>query len=72
MTEDSHPFIWGEQTLQHIQESVKAQEMHKKMPDRNQWIVNKLKSFEEWEQIYNEPEIVKMLFSSYNTMKSVF
>ena len=42
------------------------------MPDRNQWIVNKLKSFEEWEQIYNEPEIVKMLFSSYNTMKSVF
>lgn len=39
LTEDSQPFIWGELTLQHIQESVKAQEMHKKMPDRNQWIV---------------------------------
>lgn len=38
--------------------------MHKKMPEINQWIVKKLKSFEQWEQINNEPEIVKMLFSS--------
>lgn len=32
----------------------------------------RLSTFDEWEQVYQEPEIVKRLFYSVNSVKSVF
>ena len=44
-----------------MREDVKASDMHKKMPDRNQKIIQKLRSIDEWEKVYEEPEIVKKI-----------
>lgn len=55
-----------------MREDVKASDMHKKMPDRNQKIIQKLRSIDEWEKVYEEPEIVKKIWTSYSALKAVF
>lgn len=72
LKEEKEPLVWGKQSSHQIKDSLKALEMHRKLPERNQWIVQRLSTFDEWEQVYQEPEIVKRLFSSVNSVKSVF
>lgn len=45
------PFIWGKQSEQHIKENLKARDMHRRLPERNQWIIQRLRSIEQWEQV---------------------
>lgn len=35
-------------------------------------IIQKRKSFDEWDQVYDDPEIVRIVFSSYNSLRTVF
>jgi len=72
LKEDKDLYIWGSQTLSKIRETVKAQESHKRLPRRSQVIISKLKSFDEWYRVYEDPEVSKTILSSYNSVRSVF
>ena len=55
-----------------MRETVRAKETHKKIPCKNPMIIQKRKSFDEWDQVYDDPEIVRIVFSSYNSLRTVF
>lgn len=42
------------------------------MPDRHTSLVEKLKSLDSWDQVYTDPELVKSVFSSHTTLRSIY
>lgn len=72
MKSDSDALVWGKQSPKQINDAIKAQESHRKLPDRNQYIIQRMKEFERWEQVYQDPEMVKIIFSAYNPMRAVY
>jgi len=55
MKEDKEPIVWGKQSTTQIKEAIKAQQSHRKLPERNQEIIQRMKNLERWEQAKNVP-----------------
>ena len=39
---------------------------------RREVLISKFKSFDEWEQVYEDPDVSKLVLSSYTSVRSVF
>lgn len=72
MKEDRTPYTWRHNTVSTMSESIRASDLHKKMPDRHQHLIAKLKSLDSWEQVYTDADLVKRVFTSHSNLKSIY
>ena len=72
MKEDPEPFFWGGGDLSQTQKDLKAARQHKGKRVDNSELIEKLKKCDEWIQVYNDPDIVRIILHSYNTVRSVY
>ena len=72
MKEDHTPFTWGHHTLSALKDCLRAHTQHNQMPDRHTSLVEKLQSLDSWDQVYTDPELVKSVFSSHTTLRSIY
>jgi len=72
MKEDPIPYTCGKHTPSVMREDIRASDMHKRMPDINPKLIAKLKSIDEWEKVYEDPELVRNIFTSYSALKAVY
>ena len=72
MKDDKDALVWGKQSPKLIKDAIKAQESHRKLPEINQYIIPKMKEFDRWEQVYQDPDMVKIIFSAYNPIRAVY
>lgn len=67
--EDPDPFYWGNGDIIDVKHEIKAVEDHKRKPANNSELIEKLKHCDEWEQVYQDPEIGKDHFSFVQCIK---
>lgn len=72
LKEDADPFFWGNGDLLTVQNEIKACTNHTRKPVSNMEIIDKLKNLDEWEHVYKDPDLLNMIFRSYNTLRSVY
>lgn len=72
LKEDSDPFFWGNGDLITVQESIPACANHTRNPSSNMQVIEKRKTLDDWEQVYVYPDLVDIVFRSYNTLRAVY
>ncbi|RZS17292.1 hypothetical protein BHM03_00049414 [Ensete ventricosum] len=71
--EDPDPIVWGQQSIHQQQEMIHAVKKHKVIPSSTYVaIVERLKTLKQWNDVYEDPELAKMAFKNYNSLKAAF
>ena len=72
LKEYSDPFFWCNGDLITVQEEIQACANHTRKPSSNMEVIEKRKTLDDWERVYVDPDLVDIVFRSYNTLRAVY